>query len=270
MRIGNKTHSWKEWKKYLEDTLNKATLMKRSRCTELSDEILKTFDVPMNLTNVTLRPILHALNILFGNSIIFVFVKWYGDIISSTDDGEKWIVATNRGSERFISILKQCLDQSIHIKDVIINAYMRLRFMKFTFTNDIPPDQHSDLIKKGRQLYNDSTTRKEMNLIKKEHHDKCMEAALMKFQKKMREQRILTFIHDCGAQIQLKSGKKPGIAPKIAITVDNLKEFLGKLKRHDMYGGEVNQRLKEDYLIIVETQLMPKGSAFYRTAYITQ
>ena len=270
MRVGNKIHSWKEWKKYLEDTLNKATLMKRSQCTELSTEILKTFDLPVNESNVTLRPVLHSLNVLLGNSIILVFLKWYGDIISSTDDNEKWIVATNRESERFISILKQCLDQSSHIKEVIINAYMRLRFLKFTFTNDIPQSLQSDLIKRGRELYNDATTRKEMNSIKKQHHDKCMEEALVKFQQKMREQRILAFMQDCGAEIQPKTGKKPGSAPKISVTVDNLKEFLGKLKRHDLYSGEVNQRLKDHFLIVIETQMMPKGSAFYRTAYITK
>jgi hypothetical protein len=40
------------------------------------------------------------------------------------------------------------------------------------------------------------------------------------------------------------------------VTVDDLKEFLGKLKRHDLYSGEVNQRLKDHFLIVIETQMM--------------
>lgn len=271
MREGNNVHKWTAWKTYLENLLSKATAMRHSRCTDLADEIEKTF-ATLNLSGIgqTVRPILRKLNIVLGNAIIFVCQKWYGDIISSTDKSEKWIVATNRESERFISILKQCLHDSTHTRELIINAKMRLRFLNFEFVNLIPEDKQQEFIRTGRKLYDDHKTRKEVNAVKKEAHDKAVAEAMVKFAQKMRETSIFTFLQSCGAPVQPKLSKKPGKDPKLAVTVEGLKEFLAKLKRHSLYDGEVNQRTKNDYMVVVETVLMPRGATIFRPAYTNQ
>jgi hypothetical protein len=268
MRVGNSTHSWKDWKTCLEKTLNAAAEMKHSRCWKLSDDVLKSFpNLNIQLTMDTIRPIFRSFNVLLGNAIIFILNKWYGDIISSDDRSEKWIVATNRESERFISLLKICLEYSRNIREVIINAYLRLRFCKFSFAGEIPDSLHAVLIKEGRAKYDNHITRKKVNTIKKELHDKVMEVAIAKFAKRGREQRIFMFMCDSGAPVQLKMPKRAGKDAKMAVTVEQLKEFLGKLKRRNLYNGEQQQRVKDDYFAVIERVLMPQGAAVFRAAY---
>ena len=271
MRVGNKTHSWTEWKSCLETTLKAATKMKNEESQELSDDVFKSFEnLPLQDSKDVIQTNLRRFNVLLGDAIIFILQKWYGDIITSVDNGNKWIVATNRESERFVSILKLCLELSLNISELLINAYMRLRFCIFSFVKDVPEELHYSYIKKGRDDYNNHKTRKEVNSEKKQAYDKGMAISLEKFAQRSREQNIFRFIHDCGAPLEPKVPKKSGKEPKMSVTVDQLKEFLGKLKRHGLYDGEVNQRLKTDYLGILETQLMPQGATVFRTAYTKQ
>jgi hypothetical protein len=72
-----------------------------------------------------------------------------------------------------------------------------------------------------------------------------------------------------GAEIDAKPGKKPVKAPKVKVTIENMKDFLGKLKRHNLYAQEVNQKLKEDYLRIIEEILMPFGASSFTNAFKT-
>jgi len=139
------------------------------------------------------------------------------------DRQEKWIVATNRESERFISILKVCLELNRNIREVVINAYMRLRFCKFSFAADIPQSLHSDLIKKGRALYDGHITRKKVDAIKKELHDQAIEVAIAKFAKRLREQRVYVFMSNSGAPVHPKIPKRIGKETRMAVTVIQMK-----------------------------------------------
>src|SRR4051812_49520047 len=98
------------------------------------------------------------------------------------------MVATNHESERLISILKLCLELSLNISELLINAYMRLRFCIFSFVKDIPEELHHSYIKKGRDEYNNHKTRKEVNSEKKQAYDKGMAISLEKFAQRSREQ----------------------------------------------------------------------------------
>jgi hypothetical protein len=244
--------------------------MKHSRCQVFTDDVLSSHPTFDQGIKSPLRAMLQSMNKLLAHCVVFVTTKWYGDIISRGSEIDRWIVATNRESERFISILKQCLHVNENMRPVIINAYMRLRFLKFTFANDIPAEKHLELIRLGRDGYNESTTRKEVNIVKKEAYDKKMELELLKAQIKARGDNILKFMTDCGAEIEPKVGKNPGKASKVKATVENMKQFLGKLKRHKLYEAEVNQRLKDDYFRVIEDFLMPLGAKHFRNAYITK
>jgi hypothetical protein len=66
--------------------------------------------------------------------------------------------------------------------------------------------------------------------VKKELYDAKMAEAVLKSIEKAREEAILKFMMDCGVHIEAKPPKKEGGLPKRKVTVDDMKQFLGKLK----------------------------------------
>jgi hypothetical protein len=66
MKVGNSTHSWKEWKSCLEKILHTAAEMKHSRCVELSNDVLKSF---VNLHNTRAQFALFSVCLMFSLGI---------------------------------------------------------------------------------------------------------------------------------------------------------------------------------------------------------
>jgi hypothetical protein len=268
MRIGNSTHSMKEWTEYLQTTLNKASSMKHERCHTYTNEIVNLFPELSPEEKTSLGSILRCMNKHLAQCVHFILLKWYGDIITEGAKGDSWIVATNRESERIISIVKDKFVTCKHMKEVVINAYCRLRFLPFHFVHAIPKEQYLDYIRAGRDAYNEATTRKEINKVKKLAFDKEMAIVLEKYKKREAEASVFKFLVECGAELTAKQYTTEGKADRLDVTVAELQNFLGKLSRRGLYVGETTPRLKKDYIVIVQSFLMPLGASHFRSAYL--
>lgn len=269
MKVGNATHSWLEWKALLEKILTKAGDRKHARCLKFSEQIIGEFPSDFRMDKTHIQNFSKDLNKDLGSAVIFILEKWYGDIISSEGNEEKWIVATNRHGERFVGILKWCIDRSKHVRLVVICAYMMLRHCKFDFVHDIDKKLQYIYIKQGRELYNNAITRGEREAMQTDSRLKKLNIGIAKSSKMSRDDKILDFMKSCGFKVESRAGKgkKTLKTKKPTLTVKIMQDFLAKLKRRRLYDGDVNRKTREKQLETIEQVLMPQTARKFTSAF---
>jgi len=98
------------------------------------------------------------------------------------------MICSNRQAERYISYIKQQLDKNSNTRLIVIMSFCKLKHLSFSF-DSFPRELKSILKKQGRDLYNNSMTRKKVN----------QEKAFLYFQQL--EQKV-------GKQVELKKSER--------------------------------------------------------------
>jgi hypothetical protein len=254
MEVGNKEHSFVKWREYLQKLLDSATKLKHSRCGDLSIFMKKRFE---NFGITTGK----RFYVLMSESITGVLRKWCLDIIES-DGGDRFIVCTNRESERYISIIKWALHKHPHIRHILILAYLKLQYCRFSFKWGIPSEFQIAFMQSGRNLYNNAKTHKEINTLKAEVYDQYLKIDLYKARAENIVGTIKTFILACGTvpSTEVKT---------FSLTNKTMKDFLCKLKRHEIYSGKTNLT-KVEYHNVIVSEIMPKTAQGIRDALVEE
>lgn len=269
MKLGNSTHSWLDWKGYLEGTLKKAADRKHFRDTKFSDEIISEFPKGDIKDKKRVQDFAKDVNKDLGTAIISILEKWYGDVITSIGNEERWVVCTNRHSERFMFILKLCIRKSKHMRLIVICAYMMLRHCKFSFRYDIIETLQIIYIDQGRNLYNTAPTRAIREKKVRYGRLEQLKVGIVKSTKMSRDDKILKFMDSCGFKVAppVAKGKKAKTVKKPSLTIDAMQLFFSKLKEKKIFTHPVKQGSREKHMIIIENELIPQTSAKFTSVF---
>jgi len=245
MRKGNLTTSSAEYLECMEKILSDIERLKQLTLEEESLSFKFSSQVEKQQFLVKSKGIL---NIML-DSCLHILHKWDSNYIERTNENgkDRFIIGSNRQAERFISYIKQQLDKNENTRLIVIMSFCKLKHLNFSF-DSFPKELKSTLKKQGRDLYNNSITRKKENQEKAFLYFQQLEQKVGKQVELMKIERIkeiLVYLEYLGKEDNL--------------TLGNMKSILLQWQVKGYYSGTLELRDKKEYLEIFWSAIMNIG-----------
>ena len=179
-------------------------------------------------------------------SSLFMLQKWESKYIERTiqNGKDKFVVCSNRQAERYISSIKQLLDKNSNTRLIIIMSFCKLKSLNYNF-DSFPKELKIILKKHGRNLYNSSITRKQVNQQKAFLYFEQLELQVQKQSGVDKIEKIKDFLVNMD---YLNNEDK--------LSLKNMKSILEKLRIEGYYTGSMKVGNKEKYLELFENEIM--------------
>jgi hypothetical protein len=215
MKYGNTNYDWNGFAAQLQTALKKVSDLKHVRITQVIEKLNRRIS-KWNLRNsfqMTSDKIKSMYQFL-GTTIQNTLNKWYScEFIELKEN--KFVVNSNRLSERYISIIKWALGHCKNMRVVLLQSHLRLRNLEtWSFERDCPKDCKTRFRQLGSDMYNFHITREQVKKLKYDHYHELIEARLSKQHLENREEPIREFLVSLG---YLEQNKK--------VTVSAMREF---------------------------------------------
>jgi hypothetical protein len=245
MKKGNLTTSSAEYLKCMEKILLDIERLKQATLEEESLSFKFSSEVEKQQFLIKGKAILH----LLLDSCLHILQKWDSNYIQKTNENgkDRFVVCSNRQAERYISYIKQQLDKNSNTRLIVIMSFCKLKHLNFSF-DSFPRELKSTLKKQGRDLYNNSITRKKAN----------QEKAFLYFQQL--EQKV-------GKQVELKKIERikeilvylEYLGKEDTLTLAKMKTILLQWQVQGYYSGSLKLRDKKEYLEVFWGAIMNIG-----------
>lgn len=242
MKKGNTTTSCIEYENCLSKVLLEITSLKSSNLKDYflsfsfqTEEMMKLFqEKSKSIFNILLDSSLDKLQ------------KWESKYIQkSIENGQdKFVICSNRQAERYISSIKQLLEKNFNTRLILIMSFCKLRTLNFNF-DSFSKDLKIILKKNGRNLYNNSMTRRKINQNKAFLYFQQLEHQVEKQTEINKIDMIRDFLIDME---YLNESEK--------LTLKNMKLILEKLQTEGYYTGNMKVGNKEKYLELFENEII--------------
>ena len=242
MKNGNTTTSSIEYEKSLQKVLLEIESLKQSDLKEMtvqfSFEVQETKDIFLFKSKCIFMVLLE--------SSLFMLQKWESKYIERTiqNGKDKFVVCSNRQAERYISSIKQLLDKNSNTRLIIIMSFCKLKSLNYNF-DSFPKELKIILKKHGRNLYNSSITRKQVNQQKAFLYFEQLELQVQKQSGVDKIEKIKDFLVNMD---YLNNEDK--------LSLKNMKSILEKLRIEGYYTGSMKVGNKEKYLELFENEIM--------------
>jgi hypothetical protein len=245
MKKGNLTTSSAEYLKCMEKILSDIERLKQSTLEEESSSFKFSSEVERQQFLIKGKAILH----LLLDCCLYILQKWDSNYIQKTNENgkDRFVICSNRQAERYISYIKKQLDKNSNTRLIVIMSFCKLKHLNFSF-DSFPRELKSTLKKQGRDLYNNSITRKKANQDK----------AFLYFQQL--EQKV-------GKQVELKKSERikeilvylEYLGKGDNLTLANMKTILLQWQVQGYYSGSLELRDKKEYLEVFWSAVMNIG-----------
>jgi hypothetical protein len=162
-------------------------------------------------------------------SITFMVNKWERNFLDRVEDCDSdfFVVGSNRDAERYISWMKQILNQNPNTRLIVIISKCKLRTLDFEFSG-LNSNLKEQLKQHGRNLYNNSITR---GHLQPERVFTYFQELEIKKEKAVGDYKKLTIQHFLAQKNLLKDNE--------TVKVVNMKEVLKKLKDEGIFTEKV-------------------------------
>ena len=241
MKKGNTTTSSDEYVKCLQKVLNEIETLKLSTLQDFtSNLIFLTYEKEQFI--IKSKIIFHMLL----DPSLFMLQKWESNYIQKMNQNgkDKFIIPSNRQAERYISSIKQLLDKNSNTRLIVIMSFCKLKNLNFNF-NSFSKQLKILLKKHGRNLYNNSITRRQTNQQKVFLYFQQLDEKIEKQSGINRIDKIKDFLIDMEY-----------LNKKDKLTIKNMQSILEKLRMDGYYIGTMKIGNKENYLKLFENQIM--------------
>jgi len=242
MKKGNITHSCIEYENMLREVLNQISKLKKYDFKKEIELISFKKELDKKYTTINAKLIFNCLL----DSSIFMLFKWDSNYISQKQNSSKseFIVASNRQAERYISSIKQQLNKNRNMKLIVIIGFCKLKNLSFQFQH-FPLELRIQMKKHGRNLYNNSITRKELNDQKAFLYFQELDENIEKKGKLDQLETIRSFlVHE-----ELLNSTQ-------ALTLAKMKEILKLLQNEGYYDGSLSIGNKEEHVKLFLNEIM--------------
>lgn len=215
MEFGNKNYDWNGFATQLQLAMKRVSNLKHIRINQIMERMnrrIRKWNLPYP-TQITLEQIKSMYQFL-GTTIQTTLNKWYDCELVELKEN-KFVVCSNRRSERYISIIKWSLGHCKNMRVILLQAHMRLRNLQdWSFEHNCPTELKQLFRKLGSDLYNHHITRDKVRKLKHDHYNQLLETRLSKQAIENREEPIQDLLVSLG---YLEKGKK--------VTCNVMKEF---------------------------------------------
>jgi len=241
MKTGNITHSCNEYQEMLKDILKNIQQLKMYDFNQELDSTSFNNDLEKRYTQLNAKIIFNSLL----DSTIFMLFKWDSNYIVP-DKGIKnnFIVASNRQAERFISSIKQQLNKNRNMRLIVIISFCKLKNLNFKFS-DFSLEMRVHMKQMGRNIYNNSITRKEFDGQKAIYYFQQLDESIVKKKGMDEIDEIKTFlIHE------------EFINSSESLTLAVMKRVLKVLHEEGYYSGKLSIGNKEEHVKLFRNEIM--------------
>ena len=242
MKKGNTTTSSIEYEKSLQKVLLEIESLKQSDLKEMTLQISFQAQETKDIFLFKSKCIFFVLL----ESSLFMLQKWESKYIERTVQNrkDKFVVCSNRQAERYISSIKQFLDKNSNTRLIVIMSFCKLKSLNYNF-DSFPKELKIILRKHGRNLYNHSITRKQVNQRKAFLYFQQLKLQVQKQSSVNKIEKIKDFLVNME---YLNSEYK--------LSLKNMKLVLEKLQVEGYYKGSMKVGNKEKYLELFENEIM--------------